>query len=248
MGRAYGFRRIVPGEDPYLSVIVPTLREAASLAPLTEAVFAALADEPYTTELIIVDDDSQDGTDTVISELSQAYPVRLVVRKGERGLSTAVLRGFTEARGAVLAVMDADGSHPPAVLPGLVAPVRAGQADFVIGSRHVSGGQIDDWPWTRRVTSTVAGSLARGLTPVRDPMSGFFCLRREVWTGCGPLAPLGYKIGLELLVRSHCTRVLEVPITFTDRLAGRSKMTLRTQWAYLRHLARLYAYALTHRG
>ena len=227
--------------------MVPTLREAASLPRLIEQVFAALAGEPYAAELIVVDDDSQDGTDAVVAELAGRYPVRLVVRVGERDLSTAVLRGFAEARGELLAVMDADLSHPPAALPRLVAPLRNDEADFVIGSRRVLGGQAVNWPWRRHLTSWIAGKLARGLTRVRDPMSGFFCIRRSVWADCGILTPLGYKIGLELLVRSPTARVCEVPIVFTDRMAGKSKMRLGILWQYVRQLAQLYRYRLVGR-
>ncbi len=225
---------------PDLSIIVPTLHEAANLRRLVEQVFAALAHEPYPAEMIVVDDDSRDGTTELVLALSDRYPVRLVVRTGERDLSTAVLRGFAEARGELLAVMDADLSHPPASLLALVDPVRAGRCDLAIGSRRVPGAAVAKWPWYRHLASWVAAALARGLTAVRDPTSGFFCLRREVWANASRIDPLGYKIGLELLVRARPARVLEVPIRFTDRAAGRSKMSLQTQWQYLKHLMRLY--------
>lgn len=238
---------IISETKPYLSIIIPTLREADNLRPLTEQVFGALSGVDYPAEMIIIDDDSRDGTDAIVADLAEQHPVRLVVRVDEKDLSTAVLRGFDEAAGDVFLVMDADLSHPPASVPALVEPIRADRADFVIGSRRVEGGSIENWPWFRHLTSRVAAALARGVTEVRDPMAGFFCLKRDVWRQCGRLRPIGYKIALELLVRSGVRRVVEVPITFTDRAAGKSKMRLKTHWDYLRHLSRLYAYRIRRR-
>ncbi len=229
-------------DAPLLSVIVPTFQEAENLRLLAGRVFAALQKAAIPGELIIVDDDSGDGTDAVADELTRNYPVRLVVRRGERGLSSAVLRGLSEARGEWLFVLDADLSHPPERIPDMLALLRSGQADFVIGSRYVEGGRTLDWNWFRRLNSAVATLLARPLAAVRDPMAGFFGLHRSTWQKADALNPIGYKIGLELLVKGRCHRVIEVPIEFSDRLHGRSKLTLRQQFLYLVHLARLYRY------
>jgi dolichol-phosphate mannosyltransferase len=169
--------------------------------------------------------------------------VRLITRTSERGLATAVIRGLGEARGEVLAVMDADLSHPPEALPRLVAAACEPSTHFVIGSRYVQGGAIDrSWSLFRRLNSSVASLLARGLTRARDPMAGFFALRRTTFERAAKLRPLGYKIGLELLVRCRCRRVVEIPIEFQDRIHGESKLSLKQQALYLRHLARLYAF------
>ncbi len=231
--------------DPHdiaVSVIVPTYKEADNLRLLAGRIFAALHHAGLRGELIIVDDDSRDGTEQIAAELAQSQPVRLIVRQGERGLASAVLRGFEAAEHDLFVVMDADLSHPPERIPALVEPIRTGRADFVIGSRYVEGGRTRDWGWLRRLNSLAATLLARPLTRVRDPMAGFFCLHRETWRRADPLNPLGYKIGLELLVKARCREVREVPIEFSDRLHGRSKLTLRQQFLYLRHLLRLYAY------
>lgn len=229
-------------DAPLLSVIVPTFQEAENLRLLAGRVFAALQKAGIPGELIVVDDDSGDGTDAVADELARSYPIRLVVRRGERGLSSAVLRGLSEARGEWLFVLDADLSHPPERIPDMLALLRSGQADFVIGSRYVEGGRTLDWSWFRRLNSAVATLLARPLAAVRDPMAGFFGLHRSTWQQADALNPIGYKIGLELLVKGRCRRVVEVPIEFSDRLHGRSKLTLRQQLLYLVHLARLYRY------
>ena len=225
-----------------ISIIVPTFQESANLRLLTGRIFTALQAASLSGELIIVDDDSRDGTDAVVDELAKTYPIRLVVRQNERGLSGAVLRGFEESRGDTLLVMDADLSHPPERIPAVVAPIRDGTADFVIGSRYVKGGKTVHWGWLRKLNSLVATWLAFPLARVRDPMAGFFSLRRKTWKQADRLNPIGYKIGLELLVKGRCRRVVEVPIEFSDRLHGQSKLTMRQQYLYLVHLARLYRY------
>ncbi|MFO0973398.1 MAG: polyprenol monophosphomannose synthase [Phycisphaerae bacterium] len=227
-------------EPTHVSIVVPTFRESENLRLLCARIFAALDRAAIDGEVILVDDDSRDGTEAVAAELAQSRPVRLVVRTRERGLSSAVLRGFAEARHEWLLVMDADLSHPPEKIPDLLAPLLAGEADFVIGSRYVAGAAKRDWSWLRWVNSAVATLLARPLTPVRDPMAGFFALHRDSWRRADALNPLGYKIGLELLVKARCQRVREVPIEFADRLHGKSKLTVRQQLLYLLHLSRLY--------
>jgi dolichol-phosphate mannosyltransferase len=136
--------------------------------------------------------------------------------------------------------MDADLSHPPAAIPQILAKLQAG-ADFVIGSRYVAGGSTsDDWGFFRWLNSRVATLLARPLTAAKDPMAGFFALRRSTFETGRDFNPVGYKIGLELMVRCGCERVVEVPIHFEDRRFGRSKLTMKQQVLYLQHLRRLY--------
>ncbi|MBU0717777.1 MAG: polyprenol monophosphomannose synthase [Planctomycetes bacterium] len=225
------------------SIIVPTYREAPNLRPLTERLFAALRAAKIEAELIIVDDDSQDGTDEVVKALSEDHPVRLIVRREERGLSGAVLEGFRQARFDRLLVMDADLQHPPEMVPALLDRLGQGDCDFVIGTRYRGGGGIvGDWPFLRRLASRIATGLARPLTPLSDPMSGFFALHRKTWEESAPLDPIGYKIALELYVKGGCQRPAEVPILFRTREAGDSKFNVGEQLRYLRHLAKLYRF------
>jgi dolichol-phosphate mannosyltransferase len=224
-----------------LSVVVPTYGEAQNLPVLVPRICAAIDD----VEILIVDDDSPDDTVAVCAELANEYPVRLIVRKNERGLSSAVIRGFSEARGEVVLCMDADLSHPPEAIPALVEAVTDGGGDFVIGSRYVPGGSTDgDWGALRWLNSKAATLLARPLTGARDPMAGFFALRRETFQSAKQLSPIGYKIGLELIVKCRCKDVREVPIRFSDRLHGESKLSLKEQWNYVVHLRRLYIFRL----
>lgn len=229
---------------PFVSVVVPTYREAASLPTLVERIAAVKRQLPL--ELIIVDDDSRDGTQELVNQLDLPW-VRLIIRTADRGLSQAVLVGLNAARGETLVVMDADLSHPPEAIEGMVAALDAG-ADFVLASRYAEGGSTADaWGILRWVNSKLATLLARPLTAVSDPMSGFFALRRQTVEQAQRLRPLGYKIGLELMVRCGCQRVLEVPIHFSTRKHGQSKLTLRQQLLYVRHLRRLYSFCLRSR-
>jgi dolichol-phosphate mannosyltransferase len=159
-----------------------------------------------------------------------------------RGLSPSVLDGMNLATGDVLVCMDADLSHPPEAIPQMLSKLQEG-ADFVIGSRYVQGGSTsDDWGFLRWLNSRVATLLARPLTSARDPMAGFFAFRRTTFAAGRDFNPVGYKIGLEFIVKCGCERVVEVPIHFEDRQLGKSKLTMRQQLLYLKHLRRLYTF------
>ncbi len=233
---------------PAVTVVVPTYREAENLPALIPAITEALqsAGTPY--EILIVDDDSRDGSVEAVARLSaEGHAVRIIVRTGARGLASAVIRGFESARGATLVCMDADLSHPPEAIPRLVGALDAG-ADFVIGSRYVRGGSTEQgWGLFRWLNSRIATWLARPFTGAKDPMAGFFALRRETFASAAALDPIGYKIGLELMVKCRCRRVEEIPIHFADRHRGESKLSFREQWNYLRHLARLARFKLRGR-
>lgn len=232
-------------EKCQLSVIVPTYREAENLAVLIPRLSGVLDNARIHSEILIVDDDSPDNTVKVCESLASRYPVRLSVRKGERGLSSAVIHGLGQALGDVLLVMDADLSHPVEKVPELYTAVNANGTDFVIGSRYVAGGSTDDnWGLFRWLNSRVATLLALPLTSARDPMSGFFALRKETFLAARTLNPVGYKIGLELMVKCGCRHIREIPIHFADRLHGESKLSLREQFLYIKHLKRLYQYKL----
>lgn len=225
------------------SVVVPTYDERGNIEPLARRVFSAIS--PSDSELIVVDDDSPDGTAVRVEELAAdtGLPLRCLMRRNERGLATAVIHGLRAARGEFCVVMDADLSHPPELIPALVAVMRNPAIDMAIGSRFVPGGIVDlHWPLHRRLNSLFGRMLARPLTPVRDMMSGYFCVRRSSLR-LETLAPVGYKIALELIVRHRWRNITEIPITFTDRTAGKTKLTVGEQLRYLRHLARLYRFA-----
>jgi len=224
-----------------VTVVVPTYKEAENLPRLIDLLSQVRASSGLALDLLIVDDDSRDGSAELVAARPEPW-VQIVVRTKDRGLSQAVLDGFRRARGDVLACMDADLSHQPDVLPDMLKELRAG-ADFVVASRHVAGGSTwHGWSFLRWVNSRVAAVLACPLTSIADPMSGFFALRRSTFEAGQQFNPVGYKIGLELMVKCNCERVAEVPIHFHARQYGESKLTLKQQLLYLQHIRRLYIF------
>jgi glycosyltransferase involved in cell wall biosynthesis len=228
-----------------LSVVVPTRNEAASIGPFLAALLPAL--DGIDAEVIFVDD-SSDDTPSVVQRHADVATLPVQVRHrvpGERadGLGGAVKLGFEAAEGALIAVMDVDLQHPPALLRPMVAAAMRGDTDLVIGSRFTGGAGVGDFGLVRRAVSRGSSTLARLLFPrrlrqVSDPMSGYFLVRRER-LAIGALRPHGFKILLEVLVRSERLRITEVPYTFGERVAGTSKASLREGCNYLVHLVRL---------
>ena len=222
-----------------LSLIVPTYCESQNIATLIERVHQSLSG--YSYELVVVDDNSPDGTSEIANSLSQQYPVRVITRRNERGLASAVVEGFKQARGEILGVIDADLQHPPEVVPELLENVRSG-ADVVIASRYVEGGGSEGWSASRKIISKGSKLLAQVLLPsargIKDPLSGFFLLRREVIDGV-ELSPTGYKILLEVLVKGRASEIAEVPYIFRVRERGTSNLTGGEGIRYLKHLYRL---------
>lgn len=226
-----------------MTVIVPTYEEVENIPLLLSRLDALRQRYDLDLEVLVMDDDSADGTAAAVAAFGADW-CRAIVRTQDRGLSAAVVDGLRAATKPVVVVMDADLSHPPEAIPSMVLALEAGH-DFVIGSRYVAGGTTDDdWGVLRWLNSRIATWLSRPLTPARDPMAGFFALRRSALDAAGPLDPIGYKIGLELIVKCHVTNVAEIPIHFEDRRLGRSKLSWREQMRFVAHLRRLYAYRL----
>ncbi len=227
-----------------LSMVIPTYNEARNLAELLDllgSVLDAALGGAY--ELIVVDDDSPDGTWKIAGEIAgRDSRIKVLRRTGERGLATAVVRGWQIARGEVLGVIDGDLQHPPKVAGELWSAVARG-ADMAVASRRVKGGGVDRWNLWRRMTSRGAQLIGIALLPevtgsVSDPMSGFFLVRRSVLEGVR-LSPRGFKILLEVLGRTRPCRVAEVGYVFCCREDGASKATLGVFLDYLLQLVRL---------
>ena len=224
-----------------LTVVVPTLNEAAGIQAFLTALLAATAglDQPAgSVEVLVVDDRSSDGT----AELARAAlgsRGRVIEHQGERSLARSVIEGWRVARGHVLGVMDADSSHPPDLLPRLLAEIEERGTDVAVATRYMPGGGTAGWPLQRKLASRVASTLAFSVVRARDPMSGYLLLRREVIEGV-PLDPRGWKIGLEVLARGRYERLAEVPYVFRERHVGRSKFGRRAVIDYLAHLGRLW--------
>ncbi len=236
----------LPREEPRpaLSLVIPTYNESANIAELLSRLTVMLdVMLPGRYEMIVVDDDSPDRTWEVVSELAPRYPyLRVMRRVGERGLSTAVVRGWQVSRGDALGVIDADLQHPPEVLAELVREVENG-ADLAVASRHVERGGVSDWKLSRRLVSRGAQALGLLLLPsvlrrVKDPMSGYFVVRRAAIQDRA-LSPVGYKILLEVLGRGDVDTIKEVGYVFRERAEGNSKVTTTIYLQYLQHLAKL---------
>ncbi|MCX6003044.1 MAG: glycosyltransferase family 2 protein [Chloroflexi bacterium] len=222
--------------DKTVSIIIPTYNERDNITPLVERIHRSLSSHNY--EIVFVDDNSKDGTAELAKTLCSKYTVKVVVRKDKRGLASAVVDGLTHVSGEVVVVMDADLQHPPEALPNMLKALES--YDFVVASRYCKGGSPGKWTLPRRLVSLVANLLALPLAPrVKDRMSGFFGFRR-VAVDPALLNPLGWKIGLEIMVRSHVSSVTEVPYIFVARAHGSSKLSKRIIWQYLQQLVRLY--------
>ncbi|MEM3341953.1 MAG: polyprenol monophosphomannose synthase [Thermoplasmata archaeon] len=218
-----------------LSVIIPTYNEKENVLTLIPRLAEVLKEIPH--EIIIVDDNSPDGTSEAVRSLLPHYPqLRVITRVGERGLSSAVIRGFNEASGSIFAVMDADLSHDEKLLPVMYAKMK--EHDMAIGSRYVEGGGSQNWPFYRKVISKTARAMAMPITSVKDPLSGFFMVKKKVIEG-KELDPIGYKIGLEILAKGDYNSVVEVPMIFRDRAWGKSKLGNEVIAEYGVHVLRL---------
>ncbi len=213
---------------PLLSVVIPTYNERESIGPLVASLLEALGDTP--AEVIVVDDASPDGTGEAVQRLASQEPrLRLRSRPSKLGLSSAVLDGAAEAQGEYVAVMDADLSHDPAQVPGMLAKAQEGY-DLVIGSRYVEGAEVRGWPLRRRLVSRAAILAARSLLRLqaKDVLSGFVVCRRQVLADLPTrYSSRGFKFLVEVLATQPGLAVYEWPITFRDRVGGRSKASAR---------------------
>jgi dolichol-phosphate mannosyltransferase len=235
-----------PGDStpPFFSLVIPTYNEAANIAKIVKVISQVLTEilsDDY--ELIVVDDDSPDRTWEIAESLIPEYPqLRVLRREGERGLSSAVVRGWQMARGEVLGVIDGDLQHPPHILRKLLTAIERG-ADLAVASRNVDGGGVSRWSFSRRFLSRGAQILGLIILPevlgrISDPMSGYFMLRRSAISGVN-LNPIGYKILLEAIGRGRIDRIVEVGYVFSERQQGESKVTWKQYLEYLHHLIRL---------
>jgi dolichol-phosphate mannosyltransferase len=227
-----------------LALVIPTLCEAGNIGGLLLHVRSILDPLNIPYEILVVDDESSDGTGDIVSAIARDdQRVRLIVRKGMRGLSGAVLYGWQHTDAPVLGVMDADLQHPPELLPELLAAVHAGSC-LAIGSRYTPGGELGSWNPFRKMLSSAAVwvtlPLQKRKLRAKDPMSGFFMVRRRCLDRV-VFQPTGFKLLLEILVRGQITSVEEVPFVFGCRYRGSSKANLKVAWDYARLLVRLYS-------
>lgn len=222
-----------------VSLIIPTYNEAKNLPPFFEEIDRIIDKAKFDLEYIVVDDNSPDGTGQIAEDLKLKYPIRVIHRAGKLGLGSAVIEGFKMSDREIIGVMDADLSHDPGILNQLLSSLEQGY-DIVMGSRFEEGGVVENWTISRMLISKSGVGLARLLTKVKDPLSGYFFLKRRVIAGL-ELKTAGYKILLEILVKGKYDKVLELPYNFRMRRFSTSKLNYQE---YLQFIWQLIIYSL----
>jgi dolichol-phosphate mannosyltransferase len=229
-----------------LTVIIPTYNEKANIRNIVMAVDAVFHERSLHGQILVVDDNSSDGTISIVNELKRTKEnVEILIRDKDHGLSQSVADGFSHASSDVFIVIDADFSHPPVLIPRMYDEIRKGN-DIVIGSRYMEGGGIKKWPMKRRIISIGATFLGRLLFPdITDPVSGFFAVKKQVVKNA-PLKPRGYKILLEVLGKGTWETAREIPFEFVDREIGASKLKIKTIIEYAQQIVDIAVYSLSN--
>ncbi len=234
-----------------VSIIIPTYNESENIIQVLKTIGDHLPKD-IATEAIVVDDNSPDGTGKVVEDYINdtqnkiGYTVDVIHRKTKSGLSSAILDGIQHSSGETVVVMDSDFSHPPKIIPQLVEEIKISKYDIAIASRYTEGGEVSGWSTKRKLISKTAKGIAKAGLGVNesDPMSGFFAFRRKILEGI-KFDAVGYKMLLEILVKTKGAKVKEIPYTFTDRTRGSSKLDSSTMFDYVRSVWRLYRYGHT---
>jgi len=245
--------RLVSGKGTQVSIIIPTYNESQNILKILKSIGEFLP-KNILAEAIVVDDNSPDGTGKIVENYLKdfkkitGYTIDVIHRTAKKGLSSAILSGIQQARGDTIVVMDSDFSHPPQIIPRMLDALKKYQCDIVIASRYVKGGKIRGWPLKRKLLSKLATVIAKkGLkVSTLDPMSGFFAFKRPIIKGL-KFDAIGFKMLLEILVKTKGVKVWEIPYTFTDRQFGSSKVTLSTAIDYARSVWRLYRFGKSGR-
>jgi dolichol-phosphate mannosyltransferase len=246
-------KELVTMRSKSLSVIVPTYNESKNIVGILDSLCKHLP-IGTDTEIIVVDDNSPDGTGNIVEEYAKnskkenAQSVQIIHRKTERGLSSAILTGIKYAKGDAVVVMDSDFSHPPQTIPKMIEELQKSECDIVVASRYVNGGSVKGWPFKRKMISKGATKIARhGLgIKIKDPMSGFFAFKRNIINNI-KFDAIGYKILLEILVKTRGVKVKEIPYEFINRKEGSSKLDTSVAMDYVKSLWKLYRYGKTIR-
>ena len=235
-------------ENGQISIIIPTYNESENIIKILHSIGEILP-KNIPTQAIVVDDNSPDGTGKIVEDYLKNvkkiadYTIEIIHRKAKDGLGSAILKGIQQAKGDTIVVMDSDFSHPPQIIPKLIESVKKYQYDIAVASRYIKGGKIQGWSLKRKIISKFATLIAKkGLgIDTKDPMSGFFAFKRNIIKGLN-IDAIGYKILLEILVKTKDVNIKEVPYTFQDREFGCSKLSIKTVFDYYRSVWKLYRY------
>jgi len=240
--------KLISGKGSQVSIIIPTYNESQNILKILKSIGENLPPN-VPTQAIVVDDDSPDGTGRLVEEHLNnvkriaGYTIDVIHRTAKKGLSSAILKGIQHAKGDTIVVMDSDFSHPPQIIPRMLDALKKYQCDIVVASRYVKGGKIQGWPLKRKLMSKMATVIAKKGLRIgsSDPMSGFFAFKRALINGL-KFDAIGYKMLLEILVKTKGATVKEIPYTFTDRKFGSSKVTASTVFDYAKSVWKLYRY------
>ena len=244
-----------------ISLIIPTYNEAENIIRLLDKIKENLSPNVF-TEIIIVDDSSPDGTSNIVQNYIHSdldpkrrnvnfkenlYSIKIINRRIKNGLIPAILEGVKVSKGDFVLIMDADFSHPPEMIPKIIEKSLDNSNSIVIASRYTKNGSIVGWPFKRRLISKAAAVIAKfglNVNNVTDPMSGFFAVPRPIIENL-KIDTKGYKILLEILVKSKDIPIFEIPYTFMDRKSGKSKMGSSVIFDYISSVWQLYRYGRT---
>jgi len=234
-----------------VSIIIPTYNESENIVQVLKSIGEHVPKD-IATEAIVVDDNSPDGTGKIVEDYindaqkKSGYTIDVIHRKTKSGLSSAILDGIQHSSGETVVVMDRDFSHPPKIIPQLIEEIKTSKYDIVIASRYTEGGEVNGWSTKRKLISKTAKGIAKAGLGVNesDPMSGFLAFNRNILEGI-KFDAIGYKIRLEILVKTKGAKVKEIPYTFTDRTRGSSKLDSSTMIDYVKSVWKLYRYGLT---
>lgn len=231
-----------------VSIIIPTYNESQNILSILKSLTDYIP-KKISTQTIIIDDNSPDGTGKIVEDYIKNFKkitnntIDIIHRTTKTGLSSAIFNGIQKATGETIIVMDADHSHPPQIIPKMIESLKKSHCDIVIASRYVKGGQIKDWTRSRKLISKIATKLAKSFLNVeqKDPMSGFFAFKKSILNNL-KFDLIGYKILLEMLVKTKDVKILEIPYTFTNRKIGQSKLDSKIILDYLKTVWKLYRF------
>jgi dolichol-phosphate mannosyltransferase len=235
-------------KNPQVSIILPTYNESQNIVQILQLIQKNIPKGIH-TETIVVDDNSPDGTGKIVEDYIfnikkiAENTIDVIHRKAKDGLSSAILNGIQNAKGETIVVMDSDFSHPPQIIPKMIEAFKQYQCDLVVASRYITGGGIEGWTVKRKLMSKIATLIAKnGLgIKTKDPMSGFFAFKKNIIKELN-FDAIGYKILLEMLVKTKDIKILEIPYTFENRKFGSSKLDSLTVINYLKSVFKLYKY------
>ena len=236
------------GNSTQVSVIIPTFNESKNILNFLNSVGKNLSGNA-SSEIIVVDDNSPDGTGKIVqdyiknNEKSPPHKIDIINRIEKKGLSSAILDGIKQSRGNTIIVLDSDFSHPPQIIQKMIDILKNPQCDLVIASRYIKGATVHGWPFKRKLMSKVATKLVKRVLGIKnsDPLSGFFAFKRRIIEGIN-FDAIGFKMLLEILVKTKGVSIKEIPYTFKNRQLGSSKLTTSTVIDYINSVWKLYRY------